>query len=83
MIKYKLSKEWIEQNSEMIKRAYGIAQVNKWDIRSKAVVLELLRVVDPENTNEENAEIFAKVLQLFDLRLKKTKLSEKGLEDLN
>lgn len=81
-MRYELSKKWIEQHGEMIQRAYSIAQVNNWDVKSKENVLEILKVVDPENANEENADIFSKILQLFDVRLKKTRDTEKNEENL-
>ncbi len=71
MAAYELSKEWIKKNGEKIKEAYSSATSRGLDIFSKADVFELLKIIDPVNATEENAEIFSKVLQLFALGVKK------------
>ena len=71
MAKYELSKDWIQQNSTLVKKGYNIALVEKYDISLKEDVLKILKELDPENVSEENAMIFSKVLQLFVLGLKK------------
>ena len=71
MTAYELSKEWIKKNGEKIKEAYSSATARGLDISSKWDVFELLKVIDPSNATEENAEIFSKVLQLFVLGVKK------------
>lgn len=71
MEKYKLSPEWIQRNSEKIKRAYDIILLEKYDVTSVDDVLKVLQEIDSRNANEENAKIFSKVLQLFATQLKK------------
>ena len=71
MAKYKLSKEWIRKNKIRIKEAYSSASVRGLDVTSQTDILKLLKIVDPENATEGNAEIFSKVLQLFALGVKK------------
>lgn len=78
MNKINLSKEWIRENSKIIKKAYSIAAVNKYDLKSKEISIKLLKEIDPENATEENAEIFSKILQLFDRLAKKKLLKEKS-----
>lgn len=74
MDKYELSKEWIRKNTDKIKKAYVFAVARKYDIKSEADVLEILKAIDPINATEENAKIFSGILQLFVQRLKnKTK----------
>ena len=67
MAKYELSKEWIRENGYKIKEAYLLITdpKNKYDTTSTSDVLEIMKIVDPENATNENAEIFSKVLQLF------------------
>lgn len=65
-----LSKEWIKENGEQIKEIYDLATKRNFDIRSSEMVLELLKIVDPENANEEHADLLSKVLQLFGHQLK-------------
>lgn len=72
MIKDMLSKEWIAQNQGKIKNAYSYAVVNNLNVKSKEDVLKILEVIDPENANEEYAEVFSKVLQLVGKTLKET-----------
>ena len=71
MNQYKLSKEWIKENSEKIKEAYSSASARGYDISSKADILKLLKIIDPPNANESNAAIFSKILQLFAKGIKK------------
>jgi len=72
MTKIYLSNEWIKENGEKIKEAYSYAVVNKLDIKSLNNVLQVLKKVDPKNANEEYAEEFSKVLQLFRKQFRKT-----------
>jgi len=65
MEKYELSKDWLKKNGEKVKFGYSIATGHKCDLKSTKDVLEVLNVVDPENANEKNAEVFSKILQLF------------------
>lgn len=74
----KLTKEWLEQNSEKLKKAYSYAIVNHLDIRSKADVLQILQSIDPVNANETQVEIYMKMLQLFSKTLQKS-LKKKNL----
>ena len=71
MAAYELSKEWIKANGELIKEAYSSAEARDYDVSSKADVLKILHIVDPQNATEENAEVFSKILQLFALSAKK------------
>ncbi|MCL4384102.1 hypothetical protein M1116_01485 [Patescibacteria group bacterium] len=74
----KLSKEWLHQNQEKLKKAYTYALVNHLDIRSTTDVLEILQSIDPNNATNEQAIIFSQMLQLFSQTLKKT-LKKKNL----
>lgn len=71
MADYELSKEWIRKNGKKIKEAYSSASARGLDVSSEADVLELLKIIDPANATEKNAEIFSKILQLFALGIKK------------
>lgn len=71
MINDMFSKDWIKQNGEKLKNAYSYAVVNNLNIKSKEDILRVLKVVDPENANDEYAEIFSKVLQIVGQTLKK------------
>lgn len=66
------SKDWIEQNRGKLKNAYSYAVVNNLNVKSKEDVLKILKMIDPENANEEYAESFSKVLQIVGQTLKKT-----------
>lgn len=68
----KLSIEWVKKNGEKLKKAFNFAVDNKYDIRSVNDVIEVLKIVDPDNANAEHAVIFSKMLQLFSFKLKKT-----------
>lgn len=72
MADYKLSKEWIKKNGEKIKEAYSSAGARGYDVSSKTDVLKLLEDIDPQNANEENAEIFSSILVLFASSTKRT-----------
>lgn len=74
-----LSKEWLKKNGQKLKKAYSFAVENKLNIKSKDDVLIILQKVDPGNANEEQAEIYSKMLQLFKDRFRKT--LEKNLEE--
>lgn len=67
----KLSKDWLKKNGYKLKNLYSYAVVNKLNIKSEKDVLEALKVVDPENANEESAKLFSKMLQLFALKFRK------------
>ena len=71
MQKYELSKDWLKKNTEKVKFGYSIASGRSYDLKSAKDVLEVLKVVDPENANEENAKIFSGILELFSHRVKK------------
>lgn len=79
MIKDNELKDWLNKNGYKLKIVYSYAVVHKLNIKSKEDVLKALQATDPENTNEEQVEIYSKMLQLFGNRLRKT--IEKGLED--
>ena len=61
MAKNDLSPDWIIKNGQKLKIAYGYVFVNKYDVKSKEDVLKILKVIDPENANEEYAELFSKM----------------------
>lgn len=65
MVRYKLSKEWIRKNAKFVKNAYTLALKKKYDIKSQSEVLAIIKITDPANANEENAQTFSKILQLF------------------
>ena len=73
------SKDWLKKNGYKLKIAYSYAVVNKLNIKSKEDVLKILKAVDPDNANDEQAEVYSKMLQLFGDRFRKT--IEKGLEE--
>ena len=73
-----VSKEWLTKNGHKLKIVYSYAVVNKLNIKSKDDVLRVLQATDPENANEEQAEVYSKMLQLFGNRFRKT--IEKSLE---
>ena len=72
MSRDKLSKEWLQKNGEKLKTAYSYAIVHKYDINSKDDVLKILKIVDPDNATEKNAELYTRMLQLFRSRFRKT-----------
>lgn len=59
----------MKQNDVKIKQGYGVAIAQNYDISSLDDVLRLLQIVDPENASEKNAEIFSKILLLFEHQL--------------
>lgn len=65
-------KDWLKTNSQKLKIAYSYAVVNKLNIKSKGDVLKILQVIDPENANKEQAEMYSNMLQLFGDRFRKT-----------
>ena len=73
-----LLKDWLKKNGHKLKMVYSYAVVNKLNIKDKEDVLKILKATDPENANEEQVEIYSKMLQLFGKRFRKT--IEKGLE---
>jgi len=72
MNKLTMSPDWIKENGQKIRKAYEIALSQKYDIYSETQVIEILKIVDPINANEEYAESFSKALQLLEHRLLKT-----------
>lgn len=73
-----IPKDWLKKNGQKLKIAYSYAVVHKLDIKSKGDVLNILKNIDPGNANEQQAEIYSKMLQLFRDRFRKT--IEKSLE---
>lgn len=67
-----LNKAWLRKNGYKLKNIYSFAVVNKLNIKSKEEILKALQVIDPEDANIEQAEIFSKMLQLFENRFRKT-----------
>ncbi len=65
-----LSQDWLKKNGHKLKIVYSYAVVNKLDVKSKKDVLKVLQATDPENANDEQAEIYSKMLQLFGKKLK-------------
>jgi len=74
-----MDKDWLKNNGHKLKIVYSYAVVHKLNIKSKEDVLKILQAVDLENANEEQAEIYSKMLQLFGNRFRKT--IEKRLEN--
>ena len=72
MARYELSKVWIAENGERVKEAYSSAMARGYDIASVKDVLELLRVIDPENVSEENARALSGILLVFSRVLKQS-----------
>lgn len=68
----KIPQDWLKKNGYKLKIIYSYAVVNKLNIKSKEDVLKALQATDPENANEEQAEIYSKMLQLFGNRFRKT-----------
>lgn len=79
MTESKMPEDWLKKNGYKLKIVYSYAVVNKLNIKSKDDVLRALQATDPENANEEQVEIYSKMLQLFGNRFRKT--IEKNLED--
>lgn len=79
MAKYELTKDWIAKNGEMIKKAFDIAGAHKYDINSQEDVLEISKIVDPENATEENAKVLSGVLKVFDYKMRGEKEKPKEL----
>ncbi len=79
MTESKTPSDWLKKNGYKLKIVYSYAVVNKLNIKSKEDVLKALRATDPDNANEEQAEIYSKMLQLFGNRFRKT--IEKSLKD--
>ncbi|MDO8618414.1 MAG: hypothetical protein Q7R49_00555 [Candidatus Daviesbacteria bacterium] len=79
MSESKIPEDWLKKNGYKLKIVYSYAVVNKLNIKSKEDVLKILQATDPENANEEQAEIYSKMLQLFGSRFRKT--IEESLED--
>lgn len=69
MSKITISQEWLKENGEKIKKAYDVSLAKKYDINLVSDVLEILKITDPQNVNEEYAKDFSKVLQLFEKTL--------------
>lgn len=66
-----LTKDWLKKNGRKIMNAYSIAVANKYDITSTEDVIKVLKLIDPENANEEYAKEFSKILQLFSKTVQK------------
>lgn len=77
-MKAQLLKDWLIKNGYKLKIVYSYAVVNKLNIKSKEDVLKILKAVDSENANDEQVEIYSKMLQLFRNKFRKT--IEKELE---
>lgn len=78
MNKDQLSAEWIKKNGNKIKEVYDICMKHHYNFRSGDKLLEILKVIDPENANKEYAENLSKVLQLFDSQVTQTLIPKKG-----
>lgn len=72
MVDSNWTKEWLINNGEKLKRVYSYAVVNKLDIKSKEDVLKILHAIDPKNANQEQAEKYSRMMQLFGRRFRKT-----------
>ncbi len=66
-----MDKDWLKKNGRKVMNAYSVAIAHKYDISSMEDVMEILKLVDPANANEEYAREFSKMLQLFSKTLKK------------
>ncbi len=67
-----MDKDWLKKNGRKVMNAYSIAVANKYNINSAEDVVKVLKLIDPENANEEYAKEFSKMLQLFSKTVKKT-----------
>lgn len=76
MAESKIPQDWLKKNGYKLKIVYSYAVVNKLNIKSKEDVLLALQATDPENANEEQVEIYSKMLQLFGDRFRK-RISER------
>lgn len=76
---YEELKGWLKKNGHKLKIAYSYAVDNKLNIESREDVWKILEEVDPENANEEQVNIYSKMLQLFRERFRET--LKKALED--
>lgn len=65
MEKYELTQDWVKKNAEKVKLGYSLISSEKYDINSFEDVLKVLKIVDPENANEENAKVFSMILRIF------------------
>ena len=65
-------KSWLKENGQTLKIVYSFAVENQLNIESKEDVLKILQEVDPENANEEQVEIYSKMLQLFRNQFRET-----------
>lgn len=72
MMETQLSKGWLKKHGDKLKVVYSYAGVHNYDINSQADVLQILKVIDPDNVTEENAKLFSKMLQLFRIKFRKT-----------
>ena len=71
MTENRLSKDWLKKNGRKVINAYSIVAANKYDIKSTEDVIKVLKLIDPENANEEYAKEFSKILQLFSKTVQK------------
>ena len=60
-----MDKDWLKMNGRKVMNAYSIAVANKYDINSTEDVIKILKLIDPENANENYAQEFSKMLNLF------------------
>lgn len=56
---------------DKVVHGYSVAVVYKYDVKSIADVIKILKKIDRKNANEEYAKEFSKMLQLFDMMVKK------------
>lgn len=66
-----MNKDWLKKNGRKVMNAYSVAVANKYDITSTGDVIKILKLIDPENANEEYSKEFSKILQLFSKTVQK------------
>lgn len=66
-----MNKDWLKKNGRKVMDAYTLALANKYDTNSIEDVIKILKLIDPENANEEYAKEFSKMLQLFEKTIQK------------
>ncbi len=72
MTESKIPEDWMRKNGYKLKILYSYAVVHKLNIKSETDVLEILKVTDPDNANEDSVKLFSKMLQLFAWRFRET-----------
>lgn len=70
MEKYELNQEWVKKNAEKVKFGHSLISSEKYDVNSLEDVLSVLKIVDPDNANEENAKVFSMILRMFGKQIK-------------